>query len=193
MFEFFRSLFPKKINYNDYDEFICFDCETTGLDIKKDEIISIGAVIIKNNKILTSQKFERFVKPTKELGSESIKIHQIRLCDLENGEKISDVLLDFIEFIGERPLVGYYLEFDVGMVNSALKRIGQPKLQNPQIEISSIYYDKRLKSVPNGNIDLRFNTIMKKLDLPILSKHDAINDAIMTAFAFIKLKNIKSI
>ena len=67
------------------DEVVVFDTETTGLNPKKDEILSIGAVIVKENKILTSQKFELFVKPSREINEASIKIHQIRNIDLENG------------------------------------------------------------------------------------------------------------
>jgi len=169
------------------NEYICFDCETTGLDPKVDDIISIGAVIIKNNKILTSKKFERFVKPSTYLNSESIKIHQIRKCDLEDAQNIDEVIVEFLEFIGNRPLVGYYLEFDMKMVNKYIKPKLGINLPNKQIEVSSMYYDKIIKTIPSGNIDLRFDTIMKKLNLPLLSKHDAINDAIMTSLIFLKL------
>ena len=169
------------------DEYICFDCETTGLDPKIDDIISIGAVVIKNNKILTSQKFERFIKPKTKLQEESIKIHQIRECDLEDAQDIDDVIVEFLEFIKNRPLVGYYLEFDVAMINKYIKpRLGIT-LPNKQIEVSALYYDKVVGTIPAGNVDLRFDTIMKQLELPILSKHDAINDAVMTSMIFLKL------
>jgi len=171
----------------DGDEYICFDCETTGLDPKKDDIISIGAVIIKNNKILTSKKFERFVKPKTKLQADSIKIHHIRQCDLEDAKNIDEVITEFLQFIKNRPLVGYYLEFDIAMVNKYIKQKIGINLPNKQIEVSALYYDKVIGTIPAGNVDLRFDTIMKKLELPILSKHDAINDTIMTSMIFLKL------
>lgn len=170
------------------DEYVCFDCETTGLDTKKDEIISIGAVIIKDNKILHSKKFEKFAKTSKPLTHESIKIHHIRKCDIENALDIDNVIEEFLEFIGNRPLVGYYLEFDVAMVNRYIKPKTGINLPNKQIEVSALYYDKKIKKTPQGNIDLRFNTIMKELELPMMNQHDAINDAIMTSMMFLKLK-----
>ncbi len=172
----------------DGDEYVCFDCETTGLNPKVDDIISIGAVIIKKNKILTSRKFERFIKPKTKLQSDSIKIHHIRQCDLEDAKDIDDVILEFLDFIGNRPLVGYYLEFDIAMVNKYIKPKIGINLPNKQIEVSALYYDKVIETIPQGNIDLRFDTIMKKLDLPILSKHNAINDAVMTSMIFLKIK-----
>ncbi len=169
------------------DEYICFDCETTGLNPKIDDIISIGAVKIKGNTILSSQKFERFIKPKTKLEGNSIKIHQIRECDLVDAKDIDEVIYEFLDFIGNRPLVGYYLEFDVAMINKYTKPKIGIKLPNKQIEVSALYFDKVIGKIPQGNIDLRFNTIMKKLELPMMGKHDAINDAIMTSMIFLKL------
>ncbi|PIF04393.1 MAG: DNA polymerase III subunit epsilon [Arcobacter sp.] len=170
------------------DEYVCFDCETTGLNPKKDEIISIGAIIIKDNKILHSKKFERFAKTQQPLTPESIKIHHIRECDIENALNIDDVIEDFLEFIGNRPLVGYYLEFDCAMINRYVKPKLGITLPNKQSEVSEIYFDQAIKNNAGANIDLRFDTIMERLNLPMLGKHDAINDVIMTAMIFIKLQ-----
>ncbi len=104
----YSFLFDKHLK----NEYVCFDCETTGLDPKIDDIISIGAVIIKNNTIVSSKKFVRYIKPKNcSLDEKSIKIHHIRECDLENGCEIEDVILEFLEFIGNRTLVGYFLDF----------------------------------------------------------------------------------
>ncbi len=188
-----RKLKDKKYEYlfDDYDgdEYVCFDCETTGLNPKVDEIISIGAMIIKGNKILHSRKFERFCQTQKPLDEENIKIHHIRECDILNARNIDDVIDEFLDFIGNRPCVGYYLEFDMAMVNRYIKPKLGIKLPNKQIEVSALYYDKMIKKHHNGNIDLRFDVMMSKLDLPRLGKHDAINDVIMTSMLFLKLKN----
>ena len=175
------------------DEYVCFDCETTGLDTKIDDIISIGAVIIKNNTIISSKKFVRFVKPKTKLQTEAIKIHHIRECDLEHAEDINDVIEEFLEYIGNRTLVGYYLEFDIAMINKYLKpRIGIT-LPNKNLEVSAIYYDYKIEKIPQANIDLRFNTIMDDLKIPVMGKHDAYNDAIMTALIFVKLINFPKV
>ncbi|WP_324170946.1 3'-5' exonuclease [Sulfurimonas sp.] len=171
------------------DEYVCFDCETTGLDRVNDDIISIGAVIIKNNTIIASKKFVKFVKPKTKLQSEAIKVHHIRECDLDNAENIDEVIYDFLEFIGNRTLVGYFLEFDIAMVNKYTKKAIGITLPNKALETSEIYYDWKIETIPQGNIDLRFDTIIKELKLPKLSKHDAFNDALMTSMIFLKLKN----
>lgn len=172
------------------EEYVCFDCETTGLNPKEDEIVSIGAVIIKNNTILSSKKFIRFVKPKTKLHEEAIKVHHIRHMDLENARNIDEVIKEFLNFIGNRTLVGYFLEFDIAMVNKHLKPQLGITLPNKAIEVSALYYDYKIEAIPQGNVDLRFDTLMKELKIPVLGKHDAYNDALMTAMMFIKLQNI---
>ena len=181
----FEFLFDETFN----DEYVCFDCETTGLNPKKDDIVSIGAVIIKGNTIISSKKFVKFVKPKTKLQAEAIKIHHIRECDLEDAEDINNVVEEFLHFIGNRTLVCYYLEFDVAMINKYIKPKLGITLPNKMLEVSAIYHDFKIERIPQANIDLRFNTIMDELDIPSLGKHDAYNDAIMTSMIFIKLKN----
>lgn len=172
-------------------ELVVIDTETTGLDMKEDEIISIGAVKIKDNKILTSQTFEVFLKNSKEISHGSIKIHKIRPLDLKNAKTAKEGIEEFLNFVGSRPLVGYYLEFDVGMINKYTKDFLGITLPNRMIEVSEIYFDKTISLIPQGNIDLRFDTILKNCDIPNMGVHNAVNDAIMTAMIYLKLTKEK--
>jgi len=171
------------------DEIVVFDCETTGLDPKTDDIISIAAVKIKGNKILTDEAIHIYVDQEKEINPKSITIHQIRNCDLYGEIRLKEAIEKFLYYIGNSPLAGYYLEFDVAMVNKYIKPLYGITLPNKLEEVSSIYYDKKIHTIPQGNIDLRFDTILEDLDLPKLQAHDALNDAIMTALIYLKLKH----
>ena len=173
------------------DEFIVFDTETTGLNPKKDEILSIGAVKIKGNKILTSETFEVYLKPLKSISLKSIEIHGIRPCDLHNATNTEQGIKEFLNFIGSRPLIGYYLEFDVAMINKYIKPMLGIKLPNKMIEVSEIYFEKRIRLIPQGNIDLRFDTILKNCSIPNMGVHNSVNDAIMTAMIYLNLTKEK--
>ncbi|MBE0514895.1 3'-5' exonuclease [Sulfurimonas sp.] len=179
----FEFLFEEDIS----GEFVVIDTETTGLNPKKDEILSIGAVKIKDNKILTSQTFEVFLKNSKEISSNSIKIHGIRPFDLKDAKTTKEGIVEFLNFVGSRPLVGYYLEFDVSMINKYTKEMLGITLPNRMIEVSEIYFDKTISLIPQGNIDLRFDTILKSCNIPNMGAHNAVNDAIMTAMIYLKL------
>lgn len=172
------------------NEYVCLDCETSGLNPKKDEILSIGAVHIKENKILMRKTFNIFLKPSKNINPESIKIHHIRPIDLENGIIPQDGIYQLLEFIGSRPIVGYYIKFDVAIISKYTKEFIGINLPNKTIEVSSMYYKIRKKTTHYEFIDLRFDTILKNLNIPALGKHDALNDAIMTSMMFLKLKEL---
>jgi DNA polymerase-3 subunit epsilon len=102
-----------------------------------------------------------------------------------------------MHFIGSRPLVGYYLEFDLAMLHRAIWPMLGQGLPQPKIEVSALYYDYKFKQLPayqqqgNVDIDLRFATLMKDLNLPTRDAHDAVNDAVMAALAFIKLRTLR--
>lgn len=178
------------------DEYISLDCETTGLNVRTDDIISIGAVRIKGNRILSSERLELIVQPQGNVSAESIRVHRLREMDVANGLPVEEAMRRLLQFIGSRPLVGYYLEFDAAMINRAMKPLIGIKLPQKQIEVSALYYDYKFKQLPpyqqqdNADIDLRFDTLMKDLNLPTRDAHDALNDAVMAALAFIKLKEL---
>ncbi len=173
------------------DEYVSLDFETTSLNPKKAEIISIGAVRIKGNTILTSELFTMLVKPTEAMDRDSITVHQLRYSDLEDAADATEAVRALLSFIGPRPIVGYYIEFDTAILNRYAKSIIGCGLPNETIEVSGIYYNKKEKLIPQGHIDLRFDTIMKDLRIPFFGKHSAVHDAIMTAMIFLKLKDPK--
>jgi DNA polymerase-3 subunit epsilon len=175
-------------------EWVTLDCETTGLDVRHDRIISVGAVRIVGNRLLTSQRLELLVRPDRALKADSVRVHLLRESDVERGIAPEAAMRQLLEFIGSRPLVGYFLEFDVAMINREIRPMLGVPLPQPKNEVSAMYYDYKNRQLPahqkGGNIDLRFATIMTDLDLPLRGAHDAINDAVMAGLAFIKLRGL---
>ena len=178
------------------DEWVSLDCETTGLNVSQDEIISIGAVRIRGDRILTSERLELLVRPERGVSAESVRIHRLRERDVAHGLPINEAMKQLLRFIGSRPLVGYYLEFDVAMLQKALWPMLGQGLPQPQIEVSGMYYDYKYRQLPphqrgeQNHIDLRFATMMQDLGLPLREAHDAVNDAVMAALAFVKLRHL---
>ena len=179
------------------NEWVALDCETTGLDTRHDEIVAIGAVRIVGQRILTSERLELLVRPEKGVSAESIRVHRLRQQDVQTGVPVAEAMQRLLHFIGARPLVGYYLEFDVAMINRALRATLGLTLPQEKIEVSRLYYDHKFRQLPpyrqhdQADIDLRFATIMSELGLPTRDAHDALNDAVMAALAFIKLRVLR--
>lgn len=174
------------------DEWVALDCETTGLDVRHDRIVSIGAVRIVGNRLLTSQRLELIVRPERALTVAGMRVHRLLERDVAHGVDPQQAMRLLLDFIGSRPLVGYYLEFDIAMLNREIWPMLGVRLPQPKIEVSAMYYDFKLRQTPTHArgepIDLRFATIMNDLALPLREAHDALNDAVMAGLAFVKLR-----
>ena len=171
------------------DELVSFDCETTSLEVKEAEIISIGAVKIRGNQILTSESFYVLVKPEGMMEASNVTIHGLRPKDLSEGISVQEALWQFLDFVGGRPVVGYFLEYDVAMVNKFLKPMLGIKLPNKQIEVSSIYYRQEVqKKFYDSYVDMRMAPMIQKLGIPDLPRHDALNDSINVAMMYLALQ-----
>jgi DNA polymerase III subunit epsilon len=174
------------------DEVVAIDCETTGLNVRTDDIISIAAVKIRRNRILTSERFEAIVRPDAGMRAKEIKVHRLRQADVEQSPFIRKVLPSLLHFIGGRPLVGYYVDFDITMLDKYILPLFAIELPNRRIEVSKLYYERKYGDASaNTVVDLSFVAILKDLGIPPLAQHDAFNDALMTAMMYIVLRDLK--
>ena len=184
----FRFMFRK----GPPDEVVAIDCETTGLKVRTADIITIAAIQIRGNRILTSEHFEAIVRPDySDMRADAIKVHRLRQSDVEQAPIIWKTIPGFLHFIGGRPLVGYYVDFDIAMLDKYILPLVGIELPNKRIEVSRLYYERKYGDAPpNTSIDLSFAAIMQDLDIPALAQHDAFNDALMTAMMFVKLRDL---
>jgi DNA polymerase-3 subunit epsilon len=174
------------------DEVVAFDCETTGLDVRRDDIITIAAIRIRGNRILTSERFEAMARPEARMNIDAIKAHRLREMDVSAGDRIQKIIFQFLHFVGGSPLVGYYVDFDVRMIDKYLLGLISIELPNPRIEVSRLYYERKYRGAPAGTaIDLSFAAILRDLHLPLLDQHDAFNDALMTAMMYLRLRDLQ--
>jgi DNA polymerase-3 subunit epsilon len=174
------------------DEVVAIDCETTGLNVRADDIITVAAIRIRGNRILTSDHFEATVRPDAGMGAEAIKTHRLRQVDVADGSLIWKTLPGFLHFVGGRPLVGYYVDFDIAMLDKYILPFIQIELPNPRIEVSKLYYERKFGDAPpNTVIDLSFAAMLEDLNIPALAQHDAFNDALMTAMMYVALRDMK--
>ena len=174
------------------DEAVALDCETTGFDPWKDEIVSVAAIRIASRRIHASTAFRALVRPDAAVRPASIKVHQLREVDLAGARAMSEVLPDLLHFIGSRPLVGYWIDFDVRMLDRYVLAMIDTRLPNRRIDVSKLYYDRKFGSAPPGTrIDLRYATILADLALPARAQHDAFEDALGAAESYLVLEDMR--
>ncbi len=174
-------------------EVVAIDCETTGLNPRRDELIAIAAIRISGNVIATSEAFTAVVRADRVPTAASIKVHKLRAQDVAAGLEMHRLIPELLRFIGGRPIVGYYVAFDVAMLDKYVLPFIEAKLPNVRVDISSMYYALKYRDAPPGTVhDLRFASILADLKLPPLEQHDAYNDALMTAMAFVQLRDMQA-
>lgn len=174
------------------DEVVVLDCETTGLNPRTDEVIAVAAIVIRSNRLETSKAYRAVIQADKAPTSESIKIHHLRAHDVARGRPMHEVLPELLRFIRGRPIVGYYVDFDVRMLDKYILRYIEAKLPNPRIEVSEIYYALKYGGAPPGTVlDLRFQSILADLGIPSHGQHDAFNDALMTGMMYVQLRDMR--
>ena len=169
------------------DEWVALDLETTSLDPAQAEIVSIGAVRIVGNRMLTGEALSLRVQPPASLSEQSIVIHGLRHQDLQQGLPLEAALSQLLAFIGPCELVGYNIAYDLRILNLACRKLWELHLPQRGIEVSRLYHDHLYRRYPDAAIDLHLAAICHHLALPILPAHDALYDAITAALIYLRL------
>jgi DNA polymerase III subunit epsilon len=102
------------------DVFVCLDCETTGLEIDKDQIIEIALVRFNFDQILES--FETLIDPQMVIPEVSIAIHHINDMMVKGKPKIQEILPKVFDFVGKSILVGHGITNDIAFLCAAAKQ-----------------------------------------------------------------------
>ncbi len=172
-------------------EFVVVDIETTGLSSIKDRIIQLGAVKVKNGEII--DKFNSLINPGVSIPENITKLTGIDDSMVKDSPCLSEILPDFISFIGDCPVIAHNAPFDMGFIERAVKE-QKLKLKNPVIDtltLSRILLPELEKH--------KLSLVAEHLGIEVGVCHRAVDDAILAAniwFKFtglLKAKGIHSI
>jgi DNA polymerase-3 subunit epsilon len=157
------------------DGIVAIDLETTGLSPLTDKIIEIAAVKITTNG--TIEDWHTLVNPEITIPEFTIKIHGITDEDVANSPKISDVLKELMDFIGDSAIVAHNSLFDVGFLAKDIHLNNLSFSKNPVYDSCRLtrYLFKKLKtdSKPKNH---RLSTLCSYFEIP-LQHHQAMDDA----------------
>jgi DNA polymerase-3 subunit epsilon len=173
--------------------FVSVDTELTGFNVRRDAIVSIGAVRIEELRIVVGDNFLSYVRPKRSLPKTSTLIHRITPDQLEDAPELKRTLPDFADFVGSDPIVGHFIALDMGFINRASKRLLHGPLKNSCLDtmkLAKVYHDKlrgeaRFPEEIGGALSL--TALSGAYGLPSFDQHDALGDAFQAACLFIFL------
>ena len=167
---------------------IFLDTETTGLSAQNgDRIVEIACIETKDL-IPTNRVFHKLINPQKKVSSEAFKVHGFSDDFLKGKEKFEEVVEDFLEFIKDKKLIIHNAPFDVGFLNTELRRVNKKILDLKNVEDSLSLARSKFPASSNSldNLCKRFN-----IDLTRRTKHNALLDCELLREVYINLVDQK--
>lgn len=163
---------------------IVLDTETTGLDPNDGHrVIEIGCVELVDH-FPTGKTFQRYLNPERDMPPDAQRIHGITTEFLKDKPRFVDIVEEFLEFIGDAPLIIHNAGFDLKFLNSELHRTQRKPIPFARA-IDTI--DMAKSKYPGARYSLdelckRFN-----IDLSVRSLHGALLDSELTAQVYLEL------
>jgi DNA polymerase-3 subunit epsilon len=163
--------------------FAVMDLETTGFSSTRGhEIIAIGAVLVEGNRLQRENPFHELVYPEREVPEHILKLTGIQREMLVGRLSFFGVLLQFLEFIGNRVIVGHNIDFDMSFINPKLKKYCGTKVKNRTID--TMILAKSLH-IPVKSYSL--DSLLAFYEIKQEGRHSALGDSLMTAELLIRL------
>jgi DNA polymerase-3 subunit epsilon len=175
----YLSKFEKKSN-----RYVVLSTEKTGLDTEKDVILSFGCFAVVNDNIYIGDNFEVTLLQYKYLHDNGLSnefIVESKLTKLGEPEAMEA----FLSYIGSATLVGYRIDIDVEIINSALGKMDCGRLKNEPLDLEIMH--RRLHDINDKQFTL--DELCTLYKVPISDRNSASEEAYKMALLFLKLKS----
>jgi DNA polymerase-3 subunit epsilon len=165
------------------NRYVVLSTETTGLNPKKDVILSFGAVAVVNDVIRIGDNFEVVILQYKYLHENGLSnefLIESKLAKLAEPQAIQAL----VDYIGNAVLVGHRIHFDIIMINDVLEKMDCGKLKNEALDVEIMH--QKLLDITNKSFSLE--DLVKHYKLPLNERNSASDDAYSISLLFVKLK-----
>lgn len=166
-------------------EYLALDFEATGLDLKRDDVISLGAVPIRNGRIVVGEQQYALVRPTQPVPAESSKFHVIRNQDLADALTAGEAAELLLKGLRGRALLAHASWVEVAFLRRLFRLHGVDPL-TPIVDTAAL--SRALGMRPRIDThEPHLETLADELGVPVHDPHHALGDAFTTAQVFLVL------
>ena len=167
---------PATRNAHRRSRYVTVDVETTGMDMHRDKLVSIGAVAVERGVIDLSACFDLVVRQDASSSSENILVHRIGGQRQLTGVDRAQALLLFMEYVAHAPLVAYRAEFDRTVLDRTLRETLGVKTMSRWIDLADL-----LPALYPSNENRTMDDWLRAMGIRMIARHDALADALATA------------
>jgi len=168
--------------------FVVLDSETTGLDPRRDRLITIGAVAVVDGEILLEDSFEALLKM--DYNHASVTVHGITRDEASQGMDEPEALELFLDYLRDGVIVGHHIGHDIQTLNVAYRRHWDFELQNRALDTMDLTLylndDGAFVDRPMAQ-GFTLDALCEMFGIPPHDRHTAGGDAYITAQVFQRL------
>jgi DNA polymerase-3 subunit epsilon len=171
--------------------FVVLDTETTGLDARRDRLITIGAVAVRAGEIILGDSFEAMMKIA--YNTSSVTVHGITRDEAREGLDESEAIESFIAYLRDGVIVGHHIGHDVEALNCACARRFGFSLKNRALDTMDLTLNLQQDGALAGGHPLSefsLDALCEFFGVAPRDRHTAGGDAFMTALIFLKLLKV---
>jgi len=163
---------------------LILDTETTGLDYENDRIIEIACLEMINDSHTGKKYHEYYGTDGIIISDQAEQIHGLNNKFLKDFKTFDQRIMEFLDFVDDSPLIIHNAQFDISMINSALKRCGK-KIINYDSAICTLEMSK--KKFPGSKNNL--NALCRRFDISLEDrvKHSALTDCYLLLQVYTEL------
>jgi DNA polymerase-3 subunit epsilon len=166
--------------------FVVLDLETTGLDPDHDAVVAIGAVRVRRGRVIPEDHFLALVDPGRPIPPAATRIHGITDELVAGQPRLEAVLPPFVAYCSGSVPVAHVAWFDLAFLNPALKALGQPPFAPGTVLDTVLLCSALFPTWAGYNLE----EIADRFALPVVGRHTALGDALLTAEIFCRLLHV---
>ena len=168
--------------------FVVLDCESTGLNPRRDRLVSIGAIAVREAQILLDDTFEALLRV--RYNTAATLVHGITRAEARHGKGEREAMVEFLSYLGTGVIVGHHIDHDIAMLNAACRRQFDLELSNRRLDTLGLMLHLERDGAfaerpPLANTSL--DALCQHFGIVPYDRHTAPGDAFLTAQIFLRL------
>lgn len=166
---------------------VVVDVETTGLDVRRDDLLAIGAVSIQAGALKYGDSFSVLMDAETPPSPSNMLVHRLTPHLLRAGAPPREALDAFLEFAGHAPLLAYHAPFDAAVLRRAVLKAEHRLIRPVWLDVA----EWALMMAPELGPQMpSLDDALAHFSIPQTDRHDALADATATGWLALKLLDL---